>query len=55
MRDAFEKKDAKLENAKQPKAMVLRKPTAISGEEAWFEKFYLADSQALRDRELFSR
>lgn len=55
MRDAFGNKDAKLENAKQPKAMVLRKPTAISGEEAWFGKFYKAESQALRDRELFSR
>ncbi|MGO6949605.1 phospholipase D-like domain-containing protein [Rhizobium johnstonii] len=55
MRDAFGKKDGKLERAKAPKAMVLRKPTAISGEEAWFERFYKPDSQAERDRQLFSR
>jgi len=39
----------------QTAALTLRKPTAISGQPAWFEKFYVPDSQLKHDRELFSR
>jgi hypothetical protein len=35
-------------------ALVLEKPTAISGKPAWFEKFYVPGSQAESDRKLFS-
>jgi phosphatidylserine/phosphatidylglycerophosphate/cardiolipin synthase-like enzyme len=35
-------------------ALVLDKPTAISGKPAWFEKFYVAGSQAESDRKLFA-
>jgi phosphatidylserine/phosphatidylglycerophosphate/cardiolipin synthase-like enzyme len=34
--------------------LTLKKPTALSGKPAWFEKFYVADSQLARDRSLFS-
>jgi phosphatidylserine/phosphatidylglycerophosphate/cardiolipin synthase-like enzyme len=33
----------------------LRLPRAISGKAAWFEPYYVPDSQRQRDRELFSR
>jgi hypothetical protein len=35
-------------------ALVLEKPTVISGKPAWFEKFYAAGSQAESDRKLFA-
>jgi hypothetical protein len=35
--------------------LTLGKPTAISGKPAWFERFYVADSQLEHDRKLFSR
>lgn len=54
MRDAFGAGHRKLATAKQPKAITLRTPKAISGEAAWFERFYQPDTQALRDRLLFS-
>jgi hypothetical protein len=34
--------------------LTLKKPTAISGQPAWFEKFYAAGSQSAKDRELFA-
>ena len=34
-------------------APTLRKPRAISGKAAWFESAYVADSQKLKDRQLF--
>ncbi len=40
--------------AKDNGSLTLRKPTAISGKAAWFEKFYVADSQVENDRKLFS-
>jgi hypothetical protein len=42
---------------KAGKVMTLDKPTALSGQPAWFEKrgYYVAGSQAARDRLLFSR
>jgi phosphatidylserine/phosphatidylglycerophosphate/cardiolipin synthase-like enzyme len=40
---------------KSTDTMALHKPTAISGEPAWFEEYYAADSQRERDRLLFSR
>lgn len=39
--------------AKKPSALHLWKPTAISGKPAWFEEYYVADSQLERDRTLF--
>jgi phosphatidylserine/phosphatidylglycerophosphate/cardiolipin synthase-like enzyme len=39
--------------AKKPAALHLWKPTAISGKPAWFEEYYVADSQLERDRTLF--
>jgi phosphatidylserine/phosphatidylglycerophosphate/cardiolipin synthase-like enzyme len=38
---------------KKPQALTLRKPTAISGQPAWFEEFYKPNSQKERDRVLF--
>jgi hypothetical protein len=35
-------------------ALLLQKPPALSGEKAWFEKFYESGSQAERDRLLFA-
>jgi hypothetical protein len=35
-------------------ALTLRKPTALSGQPAWFEKYYVEDSEAENDRMLFS-
>jgi phosphatidylserine/phosphatidylglycerophosphate/cardiolipin synthase-like enzyme len=46
-------KDASIDESKDP--LTLQKPTALSGKPAWFEKFYVADSQAENDRKLFSR
>lgn len=34
-------------------ALTLQKPTAISGKPAWFETYYKADSQKMKDRQLF--
>jgi hypothetical protein len=45
-------KDASMDESKDP--LTLQKPTALSGKPAWFEKFYVADSQAEHDRKLFS-
>lgn len=39
---------------KPPDRLTLKKPRAISGEPAWFEKYYVAGSQAERDRRLFA-
>ena len=35
-------------------ALTLRKPRAITGNPAWFESSYVADSQKMRDRQLFA-
>ena len=35
-------------------ALTLAKPTALSGQPAWFERYYVAGSQLERDRQLFS-
>jgi hypothetical protein len=37
-----------------PASLTLRKPSAISGQPAWFEEFYEEGSQRAGDRELFS-
>jgi len=37
-----------------PKVLKLKKPKAISGEAAWFEPYYVEDSQKEKDRTLFS-
>ena len=42
------------EKKKKPSAIMLAKPTALSGKPAWFERFYEEDSQFDRDRKLFS-
>ncbi|MEP7300170.1 MAG: phospholipase D-like domain-containing protein [Caldimonas sp.] len=34
-------------------ALTLRKPRAISGKAAWFESYYVADGQKMKDRQLF--
>lgn len=34
-------------------ALTLRKPRAITGKAAWFESYYVADSQKMKDRQLF--
>lgn len=39
---------------KATEKLSLAKPTAISGKKAWFEDYYVAGSQAERDRTLFS-
>ncbi|MFD2182353.1 phospholipase D-like domain-containing protein [Rhodoplanes azumiensis] len=54
MRDTFGPKDEKMTRAKAPKAITLRKPPAIGGGSAWFERFYVEGSQARRDRLVFS-
>lgn len=41
--------------AAKPNPLTLRKPRALSGEPAWFERYYVDGSQAQRDRLLFSR
>ena len=54
LRDAQEKKKAG-EAEKAKAAITLRKPRAISGKPAWFERFYQPGSQLEKDRQLFSR
>ncbi|MGJ5208405.1 phospholipase D-like domain-containing protein [Bradyrhizobium sp. HKCCYLR20261] len=54
MRDAFKGNTEKQRSAPAPSAITLRKPTALSGKPAWFERFYFESSQAERDRLLFS-
>ncbi|XUM20725.1 hypothetical protein ACRAVF_25045 [Bradyrhizobium oligotrophicum S58] len=54
MRDAFHGKSERQRAASAPAAITLRKPTALSGKPAWFERFYVESSQAERDRLLFS-
>jgi len=54
MRTAFGPKDDKLKKATAPDAITLKKPTAISGKPAWFERYYKPDTQDLRDRTVFS-
>lgn len=44
---------AKLKPAAREAALTLRKPRVISGEAAWFEPYYVAGSQKLKDRQLF--
>jgi phosphatidylserine/phosphatidylglycerophosphate/cardiolipin synthase-like enzyme len=39
--------------AKKPGALTLHKPRAITGKPAWFEEYYVADTQRERDRQLF--
>lgn len=47
--------DALAAGAAPPTAITLRKPIAISGDEApWFDKYYRPRSQAWHDRKLFS-
>lgn len=58
MRDALKEKKGKKSKEGKIKAsdkLILRKPTAISKEPAWFEAYYVAGSQRERDRQLFSR
>ena len=52
MKDAAKKKTKKKGT---PPPLTLRKPTAITGQPAWFDRFYRAGSQLERDRQLFSR
>ncbi len=40
--------------AARKEALTLRKPHAITGKAAWFETYYVADSQKLCDRQLFA-
>jgi PLD-like domain len=55
MQEAFGPKGKKLKKTKAPVAITLKMPTAISGKPTWFEKFFVEDSQAKRDRMLFSK
>jgi phosphatidylserine/phosphatidylglycerophosphate/cardiolipin synthase-like enzyme len=50
MQEALKDKKGKQATEK----LTLDKPTAISGKPAWFEKYYVANSQRERDRLLFS-
>jgi len=43
-----------MKGADEPDSLTLDKPTSISGKPTWFERFYVADSQAGRDRKLFA-
>ena len=55
MRDAFGPRRQRLAKATAPKRITLQKPTAISGADAaWFDRFYKPDTQAFRDRVVFS-
>lgn len=54
-RNRMQEADAKKKAGKKPKRMTLRKPVAIDGGKSWFARYYEADSQASRDRLLFSR
>jgi phosphatidylserine/phosphatidylglycerophosphate/cardiolipin synthase-like enzyme len=51
MKEAKEAKDKKAKITR----ITLRKPVAIGGGKAWFERFYVPNSQLERDRLLFSR
>ncbi|HCW7014977.1 TPA: hypothetical protein OX923_000514 [Citrobacter farmeri] len=44
----------RMQDAVNIQVLKLLKPTAISGQPAWFTRFYIADSQAKNDRLLFS-
>jgi hypothetical protein len=44
----------RMANALQLQALTLRKPTAISGQPAWFEEYYKSGSQKEGDRKLFA-
>lgn len=50
MKDALQGTKAQ----KKAEALTLKKPTAISGQPAWFEQYYVPDSERERDRMLFS-
>lgn len=55
MRRAFGPQGQRLTKAVTPKQITLQKPTMISGaDEAWFQRFYKPDTQAFRDRVVFS-
>jgi len=55
MRGAFGAKGQRLANATAPKEITLQKPTAISGaDHPWFDRFYKPETQAFRDRVVFS-
>jgi hypothetical protein len=55
MRGAFGAQRQRLAKATAPKRITLQKPTAISGaDDAWFDRFYKPDTQAFRDRVVFS-
>jgi phosphatidylserine/phosphatidylglycerophosphate/cardiolipin synthase-like enzyme len=55
MRDAFGAQRQRLAKATAPKQITLQKPIAISGaDDAWFDRFYKPDTQAFRDRVVFS-
>jgi phosphatidylserine/phosphatidylglycerophosphate/cardiolipin synthase-like enzyme len=43
----------KMQSAGAPQVLTLAKPTSLSGKPAWFTRFYVAGSQAERDRKLF--
>ena len=43
-----------MKGAAEPKSLTLAKPKSLSGQPAWFEKYYAADSQRERDRKLFA-
>lgn len=51
---AFGPDGTRLATNKSPRSLSLRKPTAISGDAAWFERFYKSGTQVERDRKLFS-
>ncbi|MDM2737566.1 phospholipase D-like domain-containing protein [Citrobacter sp. Ct235] len=44
----------RMQGAGDVQVLKLLKPTAITGQPAWFTRFYIADSQAQNDRLLFS-
>ncbi|MEO8436094.1 MAG: phospholipase D-like domain-containing protein [Pyrinomonadaceae bacterium] len=55
MKEALGTKPTRKADQPPPK-LVLQKPTAISGKKrAWFDRFYMANSQLEGDRKLFSR
>lgn len=54
MRRAFGPRNGRFRRATAPSAITLQKPEAISGKPAWFEKYYEQETQAFRDRKLFS-
>jgi hypothetical protein len=55
MRGAFGAQRQRLAKATAPKRITLQKPTVISGaDDAWRDRFYKPDTQAFRDRVVFS-